>query len=354
MLLTFCRVGALCSLLFGLSLSSAFGQTVRLGTANSNHQTFAITYTSVPSKIYWPQEGLDVKLQGLGGANAIIEALDAGLVDVAAPAASAVFALMQARPNTDLVAFYTHTSGFNAMPAVPRNSTIQTIRDLEGKTIGVQNLANSQVALTKALLTLEGGDASKLKFRAVGEGIEMVRALQTNQVDALAVFDAMYALVEGEGVPLRILSSASINAQKVGFIGVLVAKRSYFEKNRETLTKLARGMAKASVFAKANPEAAVRIHWEAFPASKPRGLSEANAMRRGVEPMLARLENTFEVEGLWGNSTPEQINGYVNLLLEGGVLKQRVEASKVWDPSLLKEANNFDRQAVIAEARASK
>jgi len=113
-------------------------------------------------------------------------------------------------------------------------------------------------------------------------------------------------------------------------------------------------MAKASVFAKANPEAAVRIHWETFPASKPRGLSEANAMRRGVEPMLARLENTFEVEGLWGNSTPEQIDGYVNLLLEGGVLKQRVEASKVWDPSLLKEANNFDRQAVIAEARASK
>ncbi|MBN9428367.1 MAG: ABC transporter substrate-binding protein [Burkholderiales bacterium] len=347
-----CRIGLMT--VVAIFAAGASAQTIRLGTANVTQQTHTITYSSVPSTYFWKEEGLNVQLIGLAGANATIEALDAGQVDVAVPATSAVFALLQARPQSDLVAFYTFTNSFNALPAVPKDSPIRRVRDLMGKTIGVQNLANSQVALTRAMVKLDGGDPAALKFIAVGEGVEAVRALQTKQVDAVALFDSLYALIEAEGVPLRILESDQVQSDKVGFVGVLVTKRAYFEQNREALTRLARGVAKASVFAKHNPQGAVRVHWAMFPVTRQRGVSEEAAMRRSLLPMQARLQNVHEVGGLWGNATPEQIAGYQQLLLEGGVLKQRVDTSRLWNPSLLKEINNFDRKSVEKLAEQAK
>lgn len=343
-------VGAATMLMTG----AVSAQNIRLGTANVTHQTHTVTYSSVPSTYFWKEEGLNVQLIGLGGANAAIEALDSGQVDVAAPATSAVFALLQARPQSDLVAFYTFTNSFNALPAVPKDSPVRRVRDLSGKTIGVQNLANSQVALTKAMVKLDGGDPDSLKFIAVGEGAESVRALQTRQIDAIAIFDSVYALIEAEGVPLRILESDQVNKDKVGFVGVLVTKRAYFEKNRDALIKLGRGVAKATVYAKANPEAAVRVHWAMFPVTKQRGVSEEAAMRRSILPMQARLANVHDVEGMIGNATAEQIKGYQNLLLEGGVLKKAVDTGPLWNASLLKDINNFDRQAIVKLAEQGK
>jgi hypothetical protein len=77
-------------------------------------------------------------------------------------------------------------------------------------------------------------------------------------------------------------------------------------------------------------------------------------MRRSLMPLEARLKNIDMPDGLFGNSTDMQIKGYMNLLVAGGQMKQSIDVAKVWDPSMLKEINTFDRQKVINQAKSWK
>lgn len=303
-------------------------------------------YTSVPLKLFWEQEGLDVRVLKLPGANTAAAAVDAGKADVAFASNSALFALLEAHPETDFMAYYTFITHFIAIPEVLPDSPIKTIADLEGKTVGLQSLGNSQMQTTRALVKLAGGDPDSLKFVAVGEGAAAARALKTGRVDALSLYDALYAIIEANGTELRPLRSAQLAPDSIGFQSSMFVSRSYFKDHKEALTRLARGVAKATIFAKTNPEATVRIHWQVYPASKPRGVSEEEAMRRSLAPLKRRMSNVSKVNGLIGGATREQVKGYMQVLVEGGVLKEPIPVDVVWDPSLLEAINKFDKDAI--------
>src|SRR5690606_37922542 len=127
-----------------------------------------------------------------------------------------------------------------------------------------------------------------------------------------------------------------VSRDKVGFNAGLIVRQEDIEKNRAMLVALARGVAKSILFARTNPEAAVRIHWKVYPGTKPRGVSEEEAMRRSLMPLQARLKNVDMPEGLFGNATTSQIDGYMNLMVAGGQLKQPLPISAVWDPSMIR------------------
>ena len=57
------------------------------------------------------------------------------------------------------------------------------------------------------------------------------------------------------------------------------------------LAGVARGIAKATVFGLANPEAAVRIHWKLYPASKPQSGDDANM---GARPLRRAIQKYVE------------------------------------------------------------
>jgi NitT/TauT family transport system substrate-binding protein len=325
---------------------------VIVGGAATTTQTLGVYYSSLPLEIYWKEEGLDVEFIGLPGLNAALQALETGKVHVVPGSNSALFALIEKYPDIGMKAFFTHTSAFSSMmPAVPADSPLTTVADLEGKTVGVQTLAASQVKLTQALLQLAGRNPASVSFIAVGEGVEAAHALQTKRVDALALFDGLYAAIESEGTKLRELTSDFVDRDKVGFFAALIARQDYIAKNRDTVVRLGRGVAKSVLFAQTNPEAAVRIHWKVYPATKPRGLSEEDAMRKSLMPLQARLKNVEMPGDLFGNSTDTQIEGYMKLLVAGGLMKKPMPISTFWDPSLLKEINDFDREKVKQQAR---
>ncbi len=79
------------------------------------------------------------------------------------------------------------------------------------------------------------------------------------QVDALSQFDTQYALVENAGVQLTFLRSPEFDAfPSNGFI----AQDSWVEKNPQAAIALGCIDAQGTIFAIANPEAAVRIFWK--------------------------------------------------------------------------------------------
>jgi len=324
---------------------------VVVGGAVTTMQTLAAYFSSLPLELYWKEEGLDVEIIGLPGANVALQALQAKKVDMVPGTHSALFALLEKFPDAGLKTYFIHTSALNSLPAVLESSSLQSIKDLQGKNVGVQSLANSQVPLIKALVRQAGGDPGTVTFLAVGEGVEAAHALTTHRVDALALYDGLYAAIEAEGVKLRELSSDFVSRDKVGFNAGLIVRQEDIEKRRAMLIGLARGVAKSILFAQTNPEAAVRIHWKVYPGTKPRGIPEAEAMRRSMMPLQARLRNVDMPEGLFGNATTAQIEGYMNLMVEGGLLKQPLPISMVWDPGMIREINDFDHQKVIDQAR---
>lgn len=323
---------------------------VTVGGAVTTMQTLAAYFSSIPLELYWKDEGLDVTVVGLPGANVALQALEAKQVDMVPGTNSALFALLEKHPDIGLKAYFTHTSVFHSMPMVAADSPLQSVADMAGKKVGVQTLANSQVPMMKALLKQAGGDPESITFVAVGEGLEAAHALQTGRVDVLALYDGLYAAIEAEGVKLRELKSDFVDRDKVGFNAGLIVRQSDIDNNRDMLVRLARGVAKSILFAQTNPKAAVKIHWKVYPATKPRGVSEEEAMRMSLMPLEARLRNVTMPEGLFGNSTDQQVEGYMKLLLEGGVLSKPIEVSQVWDPSMLKEINDFDREAIRKQA----
>lgn len=324
---------------------------VVVGGAVTTMQTLAAYFSSLPLELYWKDEGLDVEVIGLPGANVALQALQAKKVDMVPGTHSALFALLEKFPDAGLKTYFIHTSALNSLPTVLDGSSLRTIKDLQGKTVGVQSLANSQVPLIKALVQQAGGDPGKITFLAVGEGVEAAHALTTKRVDALALYDGLYAAIEAEGVKLRELSSEFVSRDKIGFNAGLIVRQEDIEQRRDMLVKLARGVAKSILFAQTNPEAAVRIHWKVYPGTKPRGVPEDEAMRRSLMPLQARLKNVDMPGGLFGNATDTQITGYMNLMVAGGQLKQPLPIPTVWDPSMIREINDFDRQKIIEQAR---
>jgi NitT/TauT family transport system substrate-binding protein len=324
---------------------------VVVGGAVTTMQTLAAYFSSIPLELYWKEEGLDAEVVGLPGANVALQALQARKVDMVPGTHSALFAMLEKFPDAGLKTYFIHTNALNSLPAVLEKSPLKTIAELSGKTVGVQSLANSQVPMIKALVQQGGGNPNAVNFLAVGEGVEAAHALTTQRVDALALYDGLYAGIEGEGVKLRELKADYVARDKVGFNAGLIVRQEDIEKNRPMLIGLARGVAKSILFCQTNPEAAVRIHWKVYPATKPRGVSEAEAMRKSLMPLQARLRNVEMPGGLFGNVTDEQIAGYQRLLVAGGQMKAPIASSKVWDPSMIREINTFDRDRIVKQAK---
>src|SRR5258706_12963574 len=78
---------------------------------------------------------------------------------------------------------------------------------------------------------------------------------------------------------------------------MLIETGDSVKSNRSAAANFAQGMAKGPLFTLTNPEAAVRIHWEKYPASKPTNIPEEQALREAVHVLEARLAK-YKLEGM--------------------------------------------------------
>src|SRR5260221_6562298 len=163
-----------------------------------------------------------------------------------------------------------------------------------------------------------------VRIVANGEGAQAAAMVRDKQVDALSIYDTQYTLIENVGVKLRELENKDLaRYPSNGFI----ALDETLAKSRKQAVALANGYARGTVFAIANPEAAVRIFWEVFPQAKPTGKDEATALADDVRALLARAESwKIEKAGVarWGESNEASYAAYNDFMLKWGIIKQPV------------------------------
>jgi NitT/TauT family transport system substrate-binding protein len=104
----------------------------------------------------------------------------------------------------------------------------------------------------------------------------------------------------------------------------------------------------------ANPEAAVRISWKVVPEAEPKTGNPDDILKGGILVNQRRMEiwTAPKTNGVYGAFLPDTWDGLVAYLMEQGVLKQKVPNSRIFTSEFIKEANNFDRGAIQAKAKA--
>jgi NitT/TauT family transport system substrate-binding protein len=346
------------ALAFGLAVlapgaATAQVQTVRVGWCAKTVSSAAAPY-AVATKFGWfEKDGIKVDLVPLPGSTDCVKLVATKELQASLPS---VEPLAIIRPQgVKAKFFYTAYQGNIYGIAVPADSPIKSITDLKGKKIGVTSMASAGVIVARALVKAAGMNPdSDVSIIVAGEAAQTAALLKSNQVDALSQFDTQYALTMNAGAKLRMLDHPEIRKfPSNGF----VALEEYLANNRKQAVALGRGYAKGTVFAIANPEAAIRILWEVFPQTKATGKDEATALRDDLITLEARAKN-WHYEPVdakrWGENVIANYQAYADWLLEQGIIKTKTDAHDLVTNDLLDDIDNFDEKALIAEAKAYK
>jgi len=216
-------------------------------------------------------------------------------------------------------------------------------------------MGSGGVHVARGLLAMNGLDPEKdAQIVVVGEAAQAAALLRGDQVAALSLYDTQYALIDSAGVPVRLLDSGPVaRYPSNGFL----ALQDTLQKDRAQAVALVKGYAMGTVFAMANPEAAVKILYEVYPQTKPSGKSDEQALREDVKTLLARAEHwKLEAGGVtrWGESSLKDFDAYQDFLLKWKVIGAKVPATAIVTNELIDEVNKFDAARVAADAKAYK
>ena len=341
---------------FAAGLSPAAAQTtVRVGWCAKTITSAAAPYAIATKMGWFAKGGIKVQLVPLPGSTDCVKTVATKDVDYSVPS---IEPLAIIRPQgVKALNFYTAYQGNIYGIMVPENSPIKTIADLKGKRIGVTSMASAGVIIARALAKENGMNPdTDIKIVVAGEAAQTAALLRSGQVDALSQFDTQYALTANAGAKLRPLAEANKAIAHFPSNG-FVALEETLKTKREQSVALARGYAMGTVFALANPEAAIRILWEVYPQTKATGKDEATALRDDLLTLEARAKNwRYEpVDGKrWGDNVEANYQSYMEWLLAQGVIKEKTSASDIITNDLLDDINRFDAALVAADAKVYK
>ena len=351
------RLIAGAALAFGLTAAATTAtaqvQTVRVGWCAKTVSSAAAPF-AIATKLGWfEKDGIKVDLVPLPGSTDCVKLVATKELQASLPS---VEPLAIIRPQgVKAKFFYTAYQANIYGIAVPADSPVKSITDLKGKKIGVTSMASAGVIVARALVKQAGMNPdADVSIVVAGEAAQTAALVNSKQVDALSQFDTQYALTSNAGAKLRLLDHPEIKKfPSNGF----VALEDYLKNNRKEAVALARGYAKGTVFAIANPEAAIRILWEIYPQTKSTGKDEATALRDDLLTLEARARNWRyeQVDGKrWGDNVEANYQAYLDWLLEQGIIKTKTDAKDIVTNELLGDAINFDEKALIEEAKAYK
>lgn len=298
---------------------------------------------------FFEEEGLDVELEVISGGGAVVQQLIAGNIDLANVGAAP--AILAQATGQDLVWHYTYFYQNIFTLVAPTESGATTLQDMQDKVVGISDASGGEVPFVRGVFNSVGmADGVDYEMLPVGEGGQVTfEALRTGQAHGYSssVFDV--ASIEAVGMPLTtILPDEFIFVPSIGHI----ATRATFDSKQDMLIRFGRAIAKATVFSRANPDAAKAISEQVEPE-----LFEDAALAEAIWDTTQRLltppDSGVDTDVL-GSHHISGWESYIEFASQGteeeGALPGEVDIDRMADSSLLEAINDFDRAAVEAAA----
>jgi NitT/TauT family transport system substrate-binding protein len=304
---------------------------------------------------YWRQEGYDVQVQPVGASLQVVQQMVGGNAQLGEINSTVV---VQANVVTKIPVRVVMLNGvIDTRISVLADSGINTVADLKGKTIGVFSLASGAIPLLKSYLAANGLDPNRdVNLIPVGLGAQPVDALRTNKVQALIYWGSANANFENAGLKLRYLSDP--NWLQIPDFS-LVALQKTIDADPDMVVAIARGAAKASLFAETNPDCVRKLQWAHWPNTKPTGVDEAAAAQRdlrSLDAMLLTMQQAYDLGGskLWGDVTAQDYGRMQDFMVDTKQISDKApnETFMITVPNFYQKVNDFDHAAIIAQAKS--
>lgn len=297
---------------------------------------------------YFKEENLTVKFVNFPGKPAeAVGLVVAGQADLTITAPDTIIVPTAKGDNQGLKWIFTPYQRPSFAIAVPEDSAIKSAKDLAGKNVGMPSQGPPFETFMGANIKADGGDPAGTKVTVLPVSPAM-EALRKGDVGAYIANRAELKLAaELTGTKVRVLEMPE-TVEKGLAAGVMMRADST-EEQRDAYTRFLRAFLKSGIFAQENPEAAVKMNWELYPASKPSDQSDEAAMTT-AKIILDTTVDEYRptADGKWGYIAPERWTAYIEGLGLGGKI---ADEGVLYDNSLLEKVGDFDQDAVRETAR---
>ncbi len=256
-----------------LALSACGGGDDTGGTSDGDGSTELRVLIPAESPIEYPhrvaeaqgffeEEGLSTTYTYAGGSAEVIQQLVAGRGDVGVSCASAIVAGFQ-EGFTEVRPVFTTVYGSIFGMAVPGDSDITSVEQLEGRTIGISDPAGGEVPIVRGLMETAGLTEDDVKLLPIGEGTAVaLRAVQNGDVDAIGGSFSDFVGLQVQGLDLEYIGGDAISDLPACAV---LATEEFIAENREAVEGFLRGSAKGVLWGQENPEETLEILREASP-----------------------------------------------------------------------------------------
>jgi NitT/TauT family transport system substrate-binding protein len=300
---------------------------------------------------YMKDEGIDLDLQVVNGSSAVVQQLASGNAQMAVILAPNT--LLGFAEGVKYKAFYDfltrNTFDVKVLPSAPINK----LTDLKGKNLGTIDLTRGDLPLLRAQLQHAGMNPSRdVNFVALGPTLSVhALALKDNKVQALNLsWNNTVPVEQALGGKLKCISCDSEELALAS--ETTVATDSVFKQDRRYVIGLGRALAKATLFAETNPDAAIAIMKKVAPAEHTDPAYTKIFFNAALAIMKPRQP------GKYGLSDPggwDRLQNFLSIPTEGATgMTTKVDVKSLVTNELVDEMNRFDHEAVKNQARAYK
>ncbi|MDP2121106.1 MAG: ABC transporter substrate-binding protein [Hoeflea sp.] len=259
---------------------------------------------------YYKEEGLDVTLNYSKGSSDAARQLAAGNVDWGIFSSAATMQTVQRGFPLKAIMQVYYPDTFDIV--VPADSSIQTMADMKGKTIGLSDLAGGEVPMTRASIVEAGlQEGVDVKLVVAGEGDPTtIRSFETDRIQAYAGAKRDLLLIPAQGIETRSITPSAIAA----FPGdALSVRAETFESDPELLVKFVRATLKGRQWGMDNPDKAFELLKTKY--------AEASLGDNPVAPQFWALVQTYytapDSVTVHGTMLPEAWTVYMDYLQLG-------------------------------------
>ena len=299
---------------------------------------------------YMKDEGIELDLQVVNGSSAVVQQLAAGNAQMGVILAPNT--LLGFAEGVKYKAFYDFLTRNTFDVKVLPDSPVNKLADLKGRNIGTIDLTRGDLPLLRSQLQRAGlNPARDVVFVALGPTMSVhALALKENKVQALNLSWNNTVSVEAAGGKLKCITCDSEELQLAS--ETTAATDAVFQQDRRYVVGLGRAMAKASLFAETNPEAAIAVMKRVAPQEHTDPAFTRTFFNAALVIMKPRQPAKYGLSDVGGW---DRLQNFMAVPTEGATgMTTKVDVRQLVTNELVDEMNRFDAEAVRKQAREFK
>lgn len=295
---------------------------------------------------YLEEEGVELNINYIGGSGPTLEQLAAGNIDIGIPSLSSTVEAKAA--GLDVVEIFTSQTGSTYGIFAPPGGEVGSVEDLAGRNVGNTEVGGGEVSILNAALRDVGLDPlTDINLIPIGSGdATTIDALESGEVDAYtSSYNDTFAMAAA-GYQLEDITPEQFHEfPNRG----LVTTPDKLEEFRDAFVGLGRAHAKAHLFCSVNSDACAEFMKAAAPeqwAETETGLTQGQ-MNHDLIVSTAVLADGDQ---LAGRHDPAAVDALIEMIAESAEGFEVFPSTDLMNTDLLEEINDFDQEAIIAEA----